>query len=409
MHVFLRQETVFRNNALTVVIFTANMTTMYKRLLPTPEESILLLGPRGTGKSTWIQEHYASAESYDLLDSREALRLERDPSLLFQELQHLPEGSWVVIDEVQKVPAVMDEVHRLMHQRRLRFILCGSSARKLKRSGANLLAGRAILYNMHPLVSAELGADFDHEKALTHGALPMAVTGMDPNGYLTTYADVYLNEEIRAEALTRNVGAFSRFLEVAARQNGQVTNLANIARDSAVNRTTVQNYFEILVDTLLGFWLPAWKLKTSTKQVKHPKFFLFDTGVARALSGRLPYAPSQEELGHLLETLVFAEVKAYLAYNRLSYKLHFWSNYDGTEVDLLCETKQGFVAVEIKAAREWQKKFSRGLSLIQQELAPHPVSAYGVYRGQRESHFDNACILPLKIFLDRLWTGQIIV
>jgi predicted AAA+ superfamily ATPase len=262
---------------------------------------------------------------------------------------------------------------------------------------------------MYPLVSAELGPDFDPDTALTHGTLPMVVTGSDPVGSLTTYAEVYLNEEIRAEALTRNVGAFSRFLEVAARQNGQATNIANIARDASVGRTTVQNYFDILIDTLIGFWVPAWKLKKATKQVKHPKFFLFDTGVARALSGRLPYPPTQEELGPLVETLVFAEVKAFIAYRKLNYKLYFWSNYDGTEVDLLCETRQGFVAVEIKASSEWQKKFNRGLNLIQEELAPSHVAAYGVYRGKREAHFDNANILPIETFLQHLWGGRIII
>lgn len=381
---------------------------MYKRLLPAPGSSILLLGPRGTGKSTWMQQHFAAAERYDLLDSREALRLERNPALLFNELQSLPPGSWVIIDEVQKVPAVLNEVHRLMEQRKLRFILCGSSARKLKRSGSNLLAGRAIVAHMFPLTSAELNGDFDPELALVRGTLPMAVTGSDPEGYLTTYADMYLTEEIRTEALTRNVGAFSRFLEVAARQNGQVTNTANIARDAAVGRTTVQNYFDILVDTLIGYWVPAWKLKQATKQVKHPKFFLFDPGVARTLSGRLPYPPTQEELGPLLETLVFGEVKAFLAYRKQNYKLHFWSNYDGTEVDLLCETKSGFVAVEIKAAREWQKKFNRGLNMIRKELAPAPVTTYGVYRGERQTLLDDTRILPLPAFLDLLWQDRII-
>jgi predicted AAA+ superfamily ATPase len=295
-----------------------------------------------------------------------------------------------------------------MEKRKLRFVLCGSSTRKLKRTGANLLAGRAIVTHMFPLTFAELNEDFNPDHALTHGTLPMTVTGKDPEGYLTTYADTYLNEEIRAEALTRNVGAFSRFLEVAARQNGQVTNIANISRDAAVGRTTVQNYFDILVDTLIGHWIPAWKLKKATKQVKHSKFFLFDTGVARALSGRLPYPPTQEELGPLLETMVFAEVAAFLAYRKLRYKLHFWQNYDGTEVDLLCETKNGFVAVEIKAAMEWQRRFNRGLNVVQEALSPAKVTTYGIYRGQRQAHFDNTDILPLTAFLGRLWQDKVI-
>jgi len=261
---------------------------------------------------------------------------------------------------------------------------------------------------MFPLVSAELGQDFEEARALVYGTLPLAVTGEDPEGFLTTYAETYLNEEIRAEALTRNVGSFSRFLEIAARQNGQVTNIANIARDAAVNRTTVQNYFEILVDTLIGYWLPAWKLKRSTKQVSHPKFYLFDTGVARALSGRLPYPPTQEELGPLLETMICNEIRAYLAYKKLRYQLYFWRNYDGIEVDFLCETKNGFVAIEMKTSPEWQKRFNRGLNRIQAELLPSRVMRYGIYRGQRNAKFDSIDFLPAAHFLKMLWEDKII-
>jgi predicted AAA+ superfamily ATPase len=379
---------------------------MYARSLSPPTTSTLLFGPRGTGKSTWIQQHFPDAPRYDLLDTKEALRLERDPGQLFLELQSLPPRSWVVLDEVQKVPALMDEVHRLMESKRLQFLLCGSSARKLKRAGANLLAGRALVQTMFPLVSSELMEDFDPERALTLGGLPLSVTGSDPEGYLDTYAATYLNEEIRAEALTRNVGAFSRFLEVAARQNAQVTNISNIARESAVARTTVQNYFEILVDTLIGYWITPWKLKHSNKQVQHAKFYLFDNGVVRALSGRLPYPPTQEELGSLMETLIFGEVKAYLAYNRLRYTPHFWRTHDGTEVDLLLETKSGFVAIEIKAANQWQRRFNRGLHRLCNDL-PN-VSAYGVYRGERRVMMDDISILPLPSFLTSLWSGNII-
>lgn len=393
---------------LTVGIITVIMPTMYERLLSKPSGSILLFGPRGVGKSTWIQQHFGGAVLYDLLDSGEALRLERRPELLYNELQHLERGSWAVIDEVQKVPALMDEVHRLIEKKGIKFVLCGSSARKLKRMGANLLAGRAIVTQMFPLVFAELKEDFDPERALTHGSLPMSITGDDPDGYLASYAETYLNGEIRAEALTRNVGAFSRFLEVAARQNGQVTNVSNISREAAVGRTTVQNYFDILVDTLIGYWVPAWKLKQATKQVSHSKFFLFDAGVARTLTGRLPYPPTPEELGPLLETAVFSEVRSYLAYRKLRYKFCFWRNYDGAEVDLLCETKNGFVAIEIKAAQEWQRKFNRGLRLVREALSPAEVKTYGVYRGARQAMFDDTEVLPVMSFFDMLWQDKII-
>jgi uncharacterized protein len=381
---------------------------MYARLLQKPDNSIFLFGPRGTGKSTWIKDTFDNVVLYDFLDSREAMRLERNPGVLFSETESLPPGSWVVLDEVQKVPAVLDEVHRLIESRKLRFILCGSSARKLKRGGANLLAGRAVVTEMFPLTSAELGRNFDLSTMLLYGSLPLSVEGTDREGYLTTYTATYLNEEIRMEALTRNVGAFSRFLEIAARQNGQVTNISNIARDAGVARTTVQNYFDILIDTLIGYWVPAWKLKRSTKQISHPKFYLFDTGVARALSGRLPYPPSQEELGPLLENLLFNEIRAYLSYRKLRYQPYFWRNYNGTEVDFFCETKDGFVGIEIKAAEHWQKKFGSGLHRLREEISPGKVTCYGLYRGKRPAKIDDIDVIPVELFLPLLWNGEII-
>jgi uncharacterized protein len=380
---------------------------MYTRLLQVPDESILLFGPRGTGKTTWIRQHFKKATTYDLLDSREHLRLEANPHLLYDEVRALEPESWVILDEVQKVPVLLDEVHRIIEDLHIKFVLCGSSARKLKRGGANLLAGRALMTQIFPLTSAELGADFDLSSALVHGTLPQAIQSPDTEGYLTTYASTYLNEEIRAEALTRNVGAFSRFLEIAARQNGQVTNIANISRDASVGRTTVQNYFDILVDTLIGYWVPPWKLKRATKQVSHPKFYLFDTGVARTLSGRLPYPPTNEELGPLFENLIFNEIKAYLSYNKLRYKPFFWRTYDGTEVDFLCETTEGFVAVECKTALTWQKRHSRGLVRLQEEL-PTPTRCFGVFRGSRRTSAGDILVLPAEEFLSMLWNGEII-
>jgi predicted AAA+ superfamily ATPase len=334
--------------------------------------------------------------------------MERNPGTLFTETEGLPESSWIILDEVQKVPAVLDEVHRLMESRNFRFVLCGSSARNLKRGGADLLAGRAVMKEMFPLTYAELGDQFDVSTAVTHGTLPMAVQGTDTEGFLTSYAITYLNEEIRAEALTRNAGAFSRFLEIAARQNGQVTNISNIAREAAVARTTVQNYFDILVDTLIGYWVEPWKLKRSTKQVSRPKFFLFDTGVARTLSGRLPYPPTPEEEGPLFENLLFNEIRAFLSYHEMGYRPYFWRTYDGTEVDFLCETREGFVAVEMKSAREWRKKFSRGLVRLRKELHPAHVQCYGVYRGKREANIEGIEIMPVETFLSNLWNLDII-
>ena len=381
---------------------------MFARLLNTPNDSVLLLGPRGTGKSTWIKQRFPNVPLYDLLNSNESLRLSKDPSILFRELSILKEGQWAVIDEVQKVPALLDEVHRLIEDRHIKFVLSGSSARKLKRGSANLLAGRALLIHMYPLVSAEVDYGIKIPDVLQFGMLPMAFAGDDPVSYLRTYAEVYLQEEIKGEALTRNIGHFGRFLEVAARQNGQVTNVSNISRDAQVSRQTVQGYFDILNDTLIGFWLTPWKLKRATKQVAHPKFYFFDSGVARALSGRLPYPPTDEELGPLLETFMLSEVKAFLAYSGKNYPVHFWRTHDGVEVDLFCETQNGYVAIELKASQRWDNQYNKGLNRIGAELGEGKVSRYGVYLGEREASFGGIRVLPLLGFLKAIWAGEII-
>jgi predicted AAA+ superfamily ATPase len=381
---------------------------MFQRLLAKPSRSILLVGPRGTGKSTWIGSHVRGALFYDLLDSRQSLRLNRDPGILHQEAAALPRGSWVVIDEVQKAPALLNEVHRLIEERKLKFVLSGSSARRLRRGGTNLLAGRAILTPFFPLVSREVGFKFRGLGRLRYGMLPEAFLADDPEPYLETYARVYLQEEIKAEALTRNIGAFARFLEVAARQNGQVTNVSNIARDAQVARQTVEGYFQILDDTLIGAWLPAWKLKRATKQVRHPKFYFFDPGVCRALSERLPYPPTDEESGFLLETWILAELRAYLSYSRLGYPPHYWSSHDGVEADFLVETARGFVALEVKWGTRWRGAFNRGLLRLRDELGRGRVRCLGVYTGEREADFNGVRVLPWLEFLKRLWGGEII-
>jgi predicted AAA+ superfamily ATPase len=381
---------------------------MFARSLKPGSQSLFLFGPRGTGKSTWIRQHFGDAVLYDLLDTAEVLRLSREPHLLFREVEGQPAGTWVVLDEVQKVPDLLNEVHRLIETRGLRFVLSGSSARKLRRGGTNLLAGRALVETLHPLVSAETGFGLAVPAVLETGCLPLAVTGPDPRSYLASYAQTYLQEEIRAEALTRSIGHFGRFLEVAARQNGQLTNVSAIARDAAVSRQTVQTYFDILVDTLLGQWLSPWRLKRATKQVAHPKFYLFDCGVARALSGRLPYPPSCEEQGPLLETFLLHEMSAYLAYTRRRYPLHFWRSHAGVEVDFLCETAAGFTAVEAKAASRWDRRFCRGLARLREELGRDRVACYGVCCCEREAAWDGVRVLPVADFLRRLWDGQIL-
>lgn len=368
----------------------------------------MLLGPRGTGKSTWIQENFPKAVLYDLLNTGEALRLSKEPQALYNELNSLESGSWVVIDEVQKVPSLLNEVHRLIEKKKLRFVLCGSSARKLRSGGTNLLAGRAKSMEMFPLVSSEVGYKLDFARVCRYGMLPVAYTGDDPGGYLRTYAETYLSEEIKAEALTRDIGGFGRFLEIAARQNGQVTNVSNISRDAMVARQTVQGYFDILNDTLIGYWLKPWKLKRSTKQVTHPKFYFFDPGVCRALSERLPYPPSTEELGPLFETYLLNEIRAYLSYSNLRYPIFFWSSHGGVEVDFFCETGRGYLAVEIKSASRWDKKYNKGLHRISEELGRKNVRVCGVYSGARPLRHETIEVFPFLDFLKKLWDGDLL-
>ncbi|MFW6152106.1 MAG: ATP-binding protein [Verrucomicrobiota bacterium] len=381
---------------------------MYNRRIAIPENSFFLFGPRSTGKSTWLNAHFAATMTYDLLKTGDFLRFNADPGTLYAETRMLKPGQWVVIDEIQRVPALLNEVHRLMEDHRILFAMSGSSARKLRKGGTNLLAGRAVVKHIFPLVSAEMNFDFDPSLAIRFGTLPLSIQSNDPVDFLKAYVDTYLREEIQAEALTRNLGAFSRFLEVAARQNGQVTNLSGIARDTAVNRHTVATYFEILCDTLIGFWLPVWRLKPRNRQVQQPKFYLFDSGVARALSGRLPYPPSPEEEGVLLETFLLNEIRAYLEYSKTYYPVHYWRSYTGMEVDVFCETKNGFTAIEIKSSKRWDKTFNKGLNAVRRELADRRVHCFGVYRGDKPMLFDDVTILPVLDFLKRLWQGEIL-
>ncbi|MFY7950621.1 MAG: ATP-binding protein [Gemmatimonas sp.] len=383
------------------------MPTMLARKLVPPDASFLLFGARGTGKTTWIQQHFADAAQYDLLLANESLRLSRDPSLFRQECLALPDGAWIVVDEIQRVPALLDEVQHLMAKKRQRFVLSGSSARKLRRSGANLLAGRAEVRAMFPLVSDEVGDERSLDDVLTQGMLPLAVTGKRPAAFLKSYCDVYLREEVQAEALVRQIGPFARFLEVAARANAQTVNVSNIARDTGIARQTAQEFFQILVDTLLANWLPAWKLKKAIKQVAAPKFYLFDSGVARHLAGTSHLALTGEERGFLLETYLLHELRAWLHYQDREDPIAYWKTYDGVEVDFVVETKKGLIAIEVKSGERWDSRWNRGLEALR-ERAGGLRAAYGVFTGARALQQDGVLVLPWRQFLQRLWRGELL-
>ena len=382
---------------------------MFTRELPRPDDSFFLFGARGTGKTTWLAQHFGDAAAhYDLLRANEILRLSRDPSALTAECSALPEGAWIVLDEVQRVPELLDEVQHLMTTRRQRFVLSGSSARKLKRGGANLLAGRAELRHLYPLVSAEIGLDRELDQILAYGLMPLAVTRQRPKAFLRSYCEVYLREEIQAEALVRNIGAFQRFLEVAARVNGQTVNVTGVARDAGVARQTVQDYFDILIDTMLAVKLPAWKLKPAVKQVALPKFYLFDCGVARELARRSHLEIHPEERGFLFETFLVHEIQAYLHYRDLEYPLAYWKTHGGREVDLVIDTPGALIAIECKAGERWDSRFNAGLHKMRELLPNRRVSMFGIYTGSRSLVQSDVRVLPWRDFLALLWSGDLV-
>ena len=384
---------------------------MYKRILPLPEKSFFLFGPRGTGKSVWLKQRLDSAAlTVDLLRSGEYLRYKRDPSLLAQEVAALRhKNAWVIIDEIQKLPELLDEVHALLFESAgaCRFALSGSSARKLKRSQANMLAGRALSKKMFPLSLLETGGDVSLRDALRYGQLPLSVTAAterDKVEFLDSYVETYLKEEIQQEALVRNLDGFYRFLSVSALMNGQILNISNIARDVGVARATVQGYFSILEDTLLGWRLPAYRQKARVKEVAHAKFYLFDCGVQRTLAGLNRDTPSAEETGTLFETLMLNEFRALNSWRSHGAQLFYWRTESGNEVDLIWKRGRRAVGFEIKFSTTWKEKFNRGLNVLRR--SGDIRRAYGIYRGKRALQVGDVTVLPYERALEMACDGS---
>jgi predicted AAA+ superfamily ATPase len=391
------------------------MLAMYARSLELPKRSFFLFGPRGTGKTTWLRAVLPEARShwFDLILDRELLRLTRDPDRFTQEIEALPAGSWVVVDEVQKLPSLLNRVQDLISRhgaRRYLFALTGSSARKLKRGGVNLLPGRVVNRAFFPLTAAELGGDFDLEDVLRFGSLP-AVWGEGGGAaeridLLEAYVQNYLTQEVRAEALVKDLEPFTRFLDVAALTNGQVTNVAAVSRDAAVARPTVQGYFEILIDTLIGFWLPAWRPRAKVKEVGHPKFYLFDPGVVRAITGQLRDPLSDTERGTLLETYVLHELRAWMNVSACGGQLSYWRTPSGSEVDFVWTRASRACGVEVKASRRWRRE--DGAALRQMVAEGVVQRGFGVYLGDAPLKDGAIEILPLAAFLARLAAGKVL-
>lgn len=324
-----------------------------------------MFGPRGCGKSTWVKQHFEKTKFINLLDEGRYQEYLADPSLFHDELRTLAPGSWVAVDEIQRLPQLLNEVHRLIEDRRLKFVLTGSSARKLKRSGVNLFAGRAVRRMMYPLTPMEMKGEFNLATALTFGTLPLMVRSEDPKDTLNSYVRMYLKEEVQAEALVKNLAGFSRFLPIAALFHGQALNLANIARDAGVSRSTVQGFFEILEDTLMGARLPALETRLRVREKKHQKFYWVDGGLVRAARKQLSH-PAYEELGPLLEGLVHMM----LCFQRDTYgeidELAYWSPAEAklTEVDFVIRKGRELIAVEVKAVTRLRPEHLLGLQAI---------------------------------------------
>ncbi len=383
---------------------------MYSRLLQRPSKSFFLLGPRGTGKSVWLDQVLADAElKINLLKASEYLRYKQDPSLLAQEVAALNKDAWIIIDEVQKLPELLDEVHALLFESRhgYKFALSGSSARKLKQSQANMLAGRALSRRMFPLSLLETKADFSLDQSLRHGRLPMAVTAdseQDGIEFLDAYVEMYLREEIQQEVLVRNLDSFYRFLSIAALANGQMLNISNIARDVGVARSTVQGYFGILEDTLLGWYLPAFRNKAKIKEVAHPKFYLFDCGVQRALAGLHRDKPSAAEQGVLFETYILNEFRALNAWQGHGARFFYWRTPSGNEVDLIWQRGKQATGFEIKSSVRWKPEFNKGLQVLME--SGDISSAFGIYRGDRRMKTGEVTVLPYKEAIQMAYKGE---
>lgn len=388
---------------------TVKSVSMFPRALTLPRSAFFLFGPRGTGKSTWVRTTLEDAYVVNLLPAENMLRYERDPARLRSEVLALPRDQWIVLDEVQRAPRLLDEVHFLMEDKGYkRFALTGSSARKLRRGAANLLAGRAILRHLFPLTSLETGFAVPIEQALRFGALPMSVNAADDEAreeFLRAYVTTYLAEEIKAEALVRDLGSFSRFLSVASLAGGRTTNVTSIARDAAVSRETARGYFEVLVDTLVGTWLEAYRPRAKVKEVALPKFYWFDPGVLHAAAGGFDQPLAADWQGVLLEHLVLHELRAHMHHAGVRGSLGFWATPSGSEVDFVWWRGSRMVAIEAKHGRQYRPEYRKGIAAL---LSATKAESYVVYLGERELVVEGTHVLPIGSFLRRLYRGEIL-
>jgi predicted AAA+ superfamily ATPase len=369
-----------------------------KRILDLPsllqKKSHFLFGPRQTGKTSLIRHSLKGIRSYDLLDTSVYLALSQNPGRISQELE--PRDEIVVIDEIQRLPVLLNEIHRLIEERSIRFLLTGSSARKLRRGGINLLGGRARTKYMHPLTYRELGNQFDLFRAIERGLLPSIYLSEDPRADLQAYTGSYLQQEIVAEGNTRNIPAFSRFLKVAALCNGTVVNFTNVSNDAQVPRTTVYEYFEILKDTLLLYELPAWRKSKKRKPLTSSKYYFFDVGVVATIQGR-DFRPRTPEFGGAFETYLMHELVSYSDYVS-GEPLSYWRSTSGFEVDFILGDH---TAIEVKAKENLSTQDLKPLRALAEEKKLKRYLCVSLE--PRRRNLENVIVLPLREFLEALW------
>jgi predicted AAA+ superfamily ATPase len=380
---------------------------MFRRTLHLPAagtETFFLWGPRQTGKTTLLRQTYPDAFWIDLLKAEEYRRYLQNPERLREELTTRPAVRQVVIDEVQKVPQILDEVHWLIENRRVQFALCGSSARKVKRGAANLLGGRAVRRELHGITATEVGAHLDLDRLLNHGYLPRIYLSDRPRPLLNAYVADYLKEEVAAEAIVRNLPVFSEFLNVAALSDMELINFSTIARDCGVSSHTIKGYFQILEDTLLGRWLPACTKRPKRRVIAAPKFYFADVGMVNHLTRRGVLQPGSELYGKAFENWVFHELTAHNAYSDAFARLSYWRLASGMEVDFVIDDLR--VAIEAKATRKVTADHLRGLRNLAQD---HPRVGQRVVvclEPRDRKTEDGILITPAREFCERLSAGD---
>ncbi|PIS22288.1 ATPase [candidate division WWE3 bacterium CG08_land_8_20_14_0_20_41_10] len=373
---------------------------MYTRLLKAPDyKSFFLFGPRGTGKTTWVKKSYPAAVYLDLLESELFNSLLANPQRLEN---YIPKdfSDFVIIDEIQKVPKLLNEVHRLIENNRTKFILTGSSPRKLRKKGENLLGGRALTHYMYPLTAVELGEDFDLAKSVNFGQLPSAYLDVDPKKYLEGYVKTYLEEEISQEGLTRNLSAFARFLETASFSQGSVLNTSEVSRDATIERKVTESYFKILEDLLVGYRVPVFSKKAKRRLVSHPKFYFFDAGVYKAVRPMGPLDEPEVAQGVAFESLFFQDLLATNQSLDLGYKIYYYRTSMGQEVDFVLYGEKGIKAFEVKRTANPDSSDIKSLRLFLEEY-PEAKGTL-IYGGNRRMHIENIDIIPMEEALKTL-------